>query len=49
MRMEKLFTYGTLQDPDTQKQVLGRTLGWRRTRYLAWLSPGSAKRHPFCL
>ncbi len=27
MRMEKLFTYGTLQDPDTQKQVLGRTLG----------------------
>ena len=27
MRMEKLFTYGTLQDPETQKQVLGRTLG----------------------
>ncbi len=27
MRMEKLFTYGTLQNPETQKQLLGRTLG----------------------
>lgn len=25
--MEKLFTYGTLQDPDTQNQLLGRSLG----------------------
>ncbi len=25
--MEKLFTYGTLQNPDTQKQLLGRALG----------------------
>lgn len=25
--MEKLFTYGTLQNPDTQKQLLGRELG----------------------
>ena len=24
---EKLFTYGTLQDPDVQMQLLGRTLG----------------------
>jgi len=27
MRMEKLFTYGTLQNPETQKQLLGRILG----------------------
>ena len=25
--MEKLFTYGTLQNPETQMQLLGRTLG----------------------
>lgn len=25
--MEKLFTYGTLQDPDTQMRLLGRHLG----------------------
>ncbi|MCY4020056.1 MAG: gamma-glutamylcyclotransferase [Chloroflexi bacterium] len=25
--MEKLFTYGTLQNPETQQQLLGRTLG----------------------
>ena len=25
--MEKLFTYGTLRDPATQQQLLGRTLG----------------------
>ena len=25
--MEKLFTYGTLKNPETQKQLLGRTLG----------------------
>ncbi len=27
MRKEKIFTYGTLQDPATQQQLLGRTLG----------------------
>ncbi len=27
MRMEKLFSYGTLRDPDTQQRLLGRTLG----------------------
>ncbi len=25
--MQKLFTYGTLKDPETQMQLLGRTLG----------------------
>ena len=25
--MQKLFTYGTLQDPATQERLLGRTLG----------------------
>ena len=25
--MEKLFTYGTLQDPNTQNRLLGRSLG----------------------
>ncbi len=25
--MEKLFTYGTLQDPETQQRLLGRALG----------------------